>query len=151
MNIGILGPLEVTTSSGPLALGGPKQRALLGLLALDPGRVVSTDRLITALWGEDSPPTALNLIQGHVGDLRRLLGPDALLTRPPGYLLLVGDEEVDARCFERLVSEGRELLRPDPCCSPSSRRAAASRSAASGPAAPGGCYRPCSCCSASAC
>ncbi|HEX3606938.1 MAG TPA: winged helix-turn-helix domain-containing protein, partial [Candidatus Dormibacteraeota bacterium] len=69
MNIGILGPLEVATSSGPVVLGGPKQRALLGLLALDPSRVVSTDRLITALWGEDAPPTALNLIQGHVGDL----------------------------------------------------------------------------------
>ncbi|HEX3607546.1 MAG TPA: BTAD domain-containing putative transcriptional regulator [Candidatus Dormibacteraeota bacterium] len=124
MNIGILGPLEVATSSGPVVLGGPKQRALLGLLALDPGRVVSTDRLITALWGEDAPPTALNLIQGHVGDLRRLLGPDALLTRPPGYLLQVGDDEVDALRFERLVAEARELLRPDPAAAAARLRAA---------------------------
>jgi DNA-binding SARP family transcriptional activator len=110
----ILGPIEVVTAAGPLVLGGPKQRALLGVLLLDAGRAVSTDRLAAALWGDEPPGTALNIVQGHVGDLRRLLDRDTLLTRPPGYLLTAGPEQVDARRFERLACEGRRLLVSDP-------------------------------------
>lgn len=51
MEYRILGPIEVVTAAGPLVLGGPKQRALLGVLLLDAGRAVSTDRLAAALWG----------------------------------------------------------------------------------------------------
>jgi DNA-binding SARP family transcriptional activator len=110
----ILGPLEVVTPSGPLPLGGPKQRALLGVLLLDAGAVVSTDRLIAALWADEPPESAVNVVQGHVRDLRRLLGRDALVTRPPGYLLRAGDEQMDAHRFEQLVCEGRRRLASEP-------------------------------------
>jgi DNA-binding SARP family transcriptional activator len=110
----LLGPLEVETPTGPLTLGGPKQRALLGLLLLDAGRAVSTDRLAAALWGDDPPETAVNVLQGHVGDVRRLLGRDALVTRAPGYVLRADAEQIDARCFERLACDGRRLLASEP-------------------------------------
>jgi DNA-binding SARP family transcriptional activator len=80
----ILGPLEVSGDNGPLPLGGQKQRAVLALLTLNAGRVVSTDRLLDAVWGETPPPTAPTSLQNVVVALRRALGPGALVTRPPG-------------------------------------------------------------------
>ena len=77
MDFRLLGPLEVSRGGDLLELGGPKQRALLALLLLDAGRVVSTDRLIDALWGEQPPRTAATSLQNFVSQLRKLLGPDA--------------------------------------------------------------------------
>ena len=54
----ILGPFEVSNETGPVALGGPKQRGLLAILVLEAGRVVPTDRLIDLLWGEEAPKSA---------------------------------------------------------------------------------------------
>ena len=85
----LLGPLEVRGEGGPVQLGGPKQRALLALLLVDAGRAVSTDRLIDALWGEQPPRTAATSLQNFVSQLRKQLGPDLLVTKPPGYLLRV--------------------------------------------------------------
>ena len=70
-----------------IAVGGQKQRALLALLLLDAGRVVSVDRLVDALWGERPPRTAPTSLQNFVSQLRKSLGADVLVTRPPGYLL----------------------------------------------------------------
>ena len=80
----ILGPLEVEGGSGPLALGGQKQRALLAALLLDAGRVVATDRLVDLLWGEEAPKTATTSLQNSISRLRRELGADVLETRAPG-------------------------------------------------------------------
>ena len=85
----LLGPLEVTSEGTPLELGGPKQRALLALLLLDAGRAVSTDRLIEALWGEQPPRTAATSLQNFVSQLRKVLGPDRIVTKPPGYLIRI--------------------------------------------------------------
>ena len=107
---GILGPLEVLADGRPVALGGPQQRGLLALLLLDANRVVSRDRLVTDLWGEDPPATARGLLHGCVAGLRRVLpdGPDGprLVTRAPGYLLQVAQGELDADRFEELVETG---------------------------------------------
>src|SRR5213080_221410 len=94
----VLGPLEVSVEDRPVALGGQKQRALLALLLLDAGRVVSTDRLVNALWGEDPPRTAVTSLQNFVSQLRKLLGPENLVTKPPGYELRLEPEQLD---FER--------------------------------------------------
>ena len=60
MQFRILGPLEVLDDQGrPLALGGPKQRALLAVLLLDAGAVVSAERLVDELWGDAPPGSAL--------------------------------------------------------------------------------------------
>src|SRR5689334_18305677 len=65
----ILGPLEAFNETGPLLLGGQKQRAVLAMLLLEPGRIVSTDRLIDALWGEQPPRTATTSLQNFVSQL----------------------------------------------------------------------------------
>ena len=105
----ILGPLEVSTETGHVALGGPKQRGLLAILVLEAGRVVPTDRLVDLLWGEVAPKTATASLQNAVGRLRRVLGSDVLETRAPGYVLHAAPEQIDARRFERALSDARRL------------------------------------------
>jgi DNA-binding SARP family transcriptional activator len=107
----LLGPLEVVVDGQPAALGGPKQRALLAMLLLHRGRAVSTDSLIDAIWEERPPPSAQHLIQVYVSQLRKALGAETLLRRPPGYLLSVEDDQVDVVQFERLLEQAREELR----------------------------------------
>src|SRR5919199_15224 len=85
----ILGPLEVERDGEPVAVGGQKQRALLALLLLNANRVVSTDRILDALWGDEPPRTAATSLQNFVSALRKAVGPDAVATRPPGYVLRV--------------------------------------------------------------
>src|SRR5919107_6347137 len=111
MQFGILGPLEVRDSSGPVGVPGAKERALLADLVVNAGRVVPADRLVEDLWGEQPPGNPANTLQGRVSALRRALGPGGggLVTRPPGYLLEAGPEQVDAGRFERLVAEATAL------------------------------------------
>jgi DNA-binding SARP family transcriptional activator/outer membrane protein assembly factor BamB len=114
----ILGPLEARDAKGrrvPLSVG--RQRKLLAVLLLHAGEVVSSDRLIDALWEGAPPRTAPKALHGYVAQLRRALGGPSdggaagpLETRPPGYLLHVEPEELDALRFERLASEGRRAL-----------------------------------------
>lgn len=107
----ILGPLEVVRDGRTLDLGRPRERAVLALLLLQPGAVVSTERIVDELWGEAPPPTARHAVQVHVSRLRKVLGPDVLLTRPPGYVLDLGDHDLDAVAFESLAVEGRAAVR----------------------------------------
>jgi DNA-binding SARP family transcriptional activator/Tfp pilus assembly protein PilF len=114
MRFAILGPLDVSGEDGQrLPLGGPQQRALLAVLLLNAGRVVSTDRLIECLWGDEPPAAARNLLQGCVAGLRRALkagaDPDRqpLVTRAPGYCVEVRPDELDLDRFERLAAEAR--------------------------------------------
>jgi DNA-binding SARP family transcriptional activator len=72
--------------------------------------VISTSRLIDEVWAEDPPDTASNVVQGYVSQLRKELGRDAIETRGPGYVLRLDREALDLHRFERLVSEGTELL-----------------------------------------
>jgi DNA-binding SARP family transcriptional activator len=102
----VLGPLEVRRDGAPVALPRPKQRALLAALLLNAGQVVSTDRLIEAVWGREPPRTALPALQGLVADLRKALGEETIATRPPGYQLELGSGRLDLHRFERLVEDG---------------------------------------------
>jgi YVTN family beta-propeller protein len=106
----ILGPFEVHENGQPLEVGKGKQQALLALLLLNLGEVVSTDRLIDALWGERPPESALNSLHVYVSHLRKALGAERLRTRERGYLLSVDPEQLDLVRFERLAAEGREAL-----------------------------------------
>jgi DNA-binding SARP family transcriptional activator/streptogramin lyase len=106
----ILGPFEASRGGQPLELGAGRQRALLVLLLLHAGDVVSTDRLIDALWGERPPPSALNSVHVYVSQLRKALGNGHLETRGRGYLLALEPEQLDLDRFERLVGDGRDLL-----------------------------------------
>ena len=105
----LLGPIEVGRDGAPSALGGQKPRALLAVLALEPGRVVSVDRLVEALWPGEPPETAAHAVQVYVSQLRKALGP-VIATRAPGYVLELDPEHVDVHLFSRLAQEGRAAL-----------------------------------------
>jgi DNA-binding SARP family transcriptional activator/streptogramin lyase len=105
----ILGPLEVRNGRDGVSLDAPKVRALLGVLLLHPNEVVSNERLIDELWGEQPPATAAKIVQTYVSQLRRGLDSDAIATRTPGYVLQVGEEALDAVRFRHLAAEGRRL------------------------------------------
>ena len=116
----VLGPLEaVDTGSGHrLALGGPKQQAVLALLLLRRRTVVPVARIVEGLWGEDPPASAMGTLQSYISNLRRALEPDrrpgapatVLVTEPGGYRLVVEDEDVDAAVFERLLQEAEVAM-----------------------------------------
>src|SRR5918997_5016070 len=112
MEFRILGPLEVAGDDGRLLdLGRPKQRAVLGLLLLHAGRVVSLEHLVDELWGEEPPAQAVASLQAYVSHLRRLLAtPRLLISQAPGYRLDVAPDDLDAARFERLAAQGRPLL-----------------------------------------
>src|ERR687895_368080 len=111
MEFRLLGPLEVIEQNRLLALGGGRQRSLFGALLLHANEVVSTDRLIDALWGRAPPLTAAKSIQVYVSKLRKELGEGRLVTRAPGYVLKVDRSELDLGRFEQLLGEAR---RADP-------------------------------------
>ena len=118
----LLGPLEVLDGDRLLDLGPPRQRALLALLLVHANRTVGFDRIVDELWGERPPSSASTLVHGYVSGLRKALEPnrgrsskwDVLVTRPPGYVLVVEPEELDTTRFERLFSLGSGLVDEEP-------------------------------------
>jgi DNA-binding SARP family transcriptional activator len=110
----ILGPLEVSDGGRKLALGGPKQRAVLAHLILRANRVVPADLLIDGLWGEEPPESARNTLQTYVYRLRKVLGDGRLEGRDGGYVLTATPGEIDAERFEALVKQGRAEVATDP-------------------------------------
>jgi DNA-binding SARP family transcriptional activator len=105
----LLGPLEALAGGTPIALG-LKQRMLLVLLLLRANEVVSRDRLIDELWGDQPPDAAPNALAALVARLRRALPADVLLTAPGGYELRIDRQALDLHRFELLVEEGRKTL-----------------------------------------
>ena len=105
----LLGPLEVRDGDRSLPLGGRKQRTVLAILLLHANEVVSSDTLIDGLWGEHAPKTAGTALQVYVSNLRKLLAPERLETRTPGYLLHVETDELDLARFERLCRNAHGL------------------------------------------
>ena len=107
----ILGPLEAWAGGCQLSLGGAKPRALLAILLLHANAVVSRDRLIEDLWGEDAPATARSALRVHVAQLRNTVGDGRLQTRTPGYSIAVAAGELDLDRFRRLVDQADCALR----------------------------------------
>jgi DNA-binding SARP family transcriptional activator len=102
----ILGPLEVLANGQALDLGSQKQRALLAVLLLHANEVVSSDRLIEALWEHEPPETGKKVLQVYVSGLRKVLGRERIETRSPGYVLRMEAGEFDAARFRRLSEQG---------------------------------------------
>lgn len=104
----MLGPLEVHADDGTaVEVPGARLRALLIVLALEPGRVVSTSRLVDGIWRDEPPAGAANALQALVSRLRRVLPDVAVESHPTGYRLVVEPDAVDVVRFERLVAPGR--------------------------------------------
>lgn len=120
MEYRVLGPVEARRDGDAIALGRRAQM-LLALLLIHANQVVSTDRIIDELWGDDPGRDPQNALWVVVSRLRGVLDPDrekrtdgsVLITQHPGYRLVVDDESVDARQFERLAFEGRRIRADD--------------------------------------
>jgi DNA-binding SARP family transcriptional activator len=113
----ILGPLEIRDEGRVLSLGGTRQRALLALLLLNANQVVSSDRLIDELWGDEPPESGTAALQVRISKLRKALGTagQAIVTHAPGYVIHVGSDQLDLRRFERLMAEAdRDVQGGDP-------------------------------------
>lgn len=106
---GVLGPVLARYGEREIAVRGGKQRTVLAVLLLNAGRVVSTERLIDAVWGENPAPSADVAVRNYVMRLRRDLGPvkERIRTRPPGYLISVDPGEFDVSRFEALLESAR--------------------------------------------
>jgi predicted ATPase len=107
----ILGPLELVSGAVRVSVGGSKPQTLLAVLLVHRGSMVSTDRLLGALWAQDPPPNALSALRAYVSRLRSVFeqagGGPSLRYQAPGYLLDVPAGQVDAAEFERLFELAR--------------------------------------------
>src|SRR4051812_20308193 len=117
MEFRVLGDLEVQHDQRAIRLGAHQQRALLAILVMNAGEVVTADRLIDAIWGDEPPSRAAKTVQVYVSRLRKALAAgagaaadDVIVTREHGYALHVDPDQVDAAVFERLLAEGRHEL-----------------------------------------
>jgi ABC-type transport system substrate-binding protein/DNA-binding SARP family transcriptional activator len=106
----VLGPVEAREDGRQIPLGGPKQRALLAILALNANAPVSRDALIEGLWGEQPPASAAHMLDDCISRLRKALGSSRVIRQPPGYLLAVETDGLDLARFESLVEDGRKAL-----------------------------------------
>ncbi|MFI6317498.1 tetratricopeptide repeat protein [Nonomuraea sp. NPDC050556] len=111
MWFGLLGPLKVELAGRPVPIGRRRDRAVLGILLLALGKVVTTERLIDLLWDGEPPAQAHRAIHAHVSRLRSSLsGHAAITSKGGGYLLDAAPAEVDANLFQTLVAEaGQEV------------------------------------------
>ena len=118
MEVKLLGSMQVVADDGsPVDCGGPKQRAVLAQLALDPNHTVSVDRLAEGVWGERVPPHYRQNLQVYVSTLRRALEPDRPAGSPSrivghgeGYELVAAVEEIDVSRFRGLLTEAADAL-----------------------------------------
>jgi DNA-binding SARP family transcriptional activator len=117
IEFGILGPVEARHDSVEARLGGRNQRAVLALLLLQAGRVVSIERIAEELYDGEAPVSAVTQVHRQVSELRKALDPDGdpersvIETRAPGYLARVAADDVDLGRFETLTERGAAALR----------------------------------------
>jgi DNA-binding SARP family transcriptional activator len=113
VQVRLLGPVDVLVDGEARPVPGLRRKAVLATLALRGGEIVSTDRLVDAVWGEVAPQTALNTLQRHVSYLRGVLrSKAAIVAQPPGYRLDLGHAGTDVLLAERLLREGTQCDDP---------------------------------------
>jgi DNA-binding SARP family transcriptional activator/EAL domain-containing protein (putative c-di-GMP-specific phosphodiesterase class I)/ActR/RegA family two-component response regulator len=117
LEVRLLGPFEVAHAGKALHIGSPKQRAVLALLALQAGRVVTADALCDLIWDQEQPASPSATLQSLISRLRAALangsgevidgGRDVLRTREPGWVLDIDPADVDALRFQELTARAR--------------------------------------------
>ena len=115
MEFRVLGALEVVHGARPVPINGAKQRALLTILLLHANQAVSSGRLLEDLWGDEQPESGLTALQVRVSQLRKALGKggESIVTKPAGYALELGANELDLHRFEELVADVDRALQRD--------------------------------------
>lgn len=116
VRVEVLGPLRLLVDGAPVDVPGPKRRAVLALLALAEGRVVTVDRLVDALWPSEVPDSGRQALHNHVSRLRGHLGPAAerLALRHDGYRLDLGGDGLDVARVRASLAAARTAARQDP-------------------------------------
>ena len=121
MDFSVLGPLEVRDGDCRIAVSAPKQRALLALLLIRAGEVVTADVILDSLWPGEAPTGLHKNVQFHVSRLRSVLEPDVhgtgftvVESRNAGYLIDPQRHRLDARTFEEMVAAARSDVGPRP-------------------------------------
>jgi DNA-binding SARP family transcriptional activator len=110
MRIRLLGPVDVVADGASFPVNGLRRKAVLAVLALHYGEIVSNDRIADVVWAGDPPATWLNTVQRHVSYLRQVLGRrDAIVARPPGYWLDTVHAETDVAVAEGLIRQGAQV------------------------------------------
>jgi WD40 repeat protein/DNA-binding SARP family transcriptional activator len=115
LQLRILGPMEAWRDGARVDLGEPRQRAVLAMLALSPDAQVNREALIDAVWGDDPPECAAQVMQTYVSRLRRVLDPGRPPRDPRGllvsggthYRLRVTGEQLDLLAFRQLIDGAR--------------------------------------------
>src|SRR6266516_5366442 len=110
MFFSLLGPLQVVDGDRNIALGAPKHRALLALLLLRRGEPVSAESLAEELWAGEPPATGTKAVRVYIGELRKALGAEVIVTQGVGYALPLDEHQTDLARFESLEAEGRRRL-----------------------------------------
>jgi len=119
VRLSVLGPLGASRGGAPVQLGGPRQRAVLGLLALHPNEVLHRDTIIEVLWRDDPPPSAVKMVQAYIGHLRRQLDPGrqpqdrdgVLISAGTHYRLQADGTRLDLIAFRQLAHRGHAARR----------------------------------------
>ena len=121
MEFRVLGSIEVFEDGRRLTVATGRQLAVLAFLLIHANRVISADRIVDELWGDEPPESGVKAVAFHVSRLRDVLEPGRprgqlngiLATKPAGYVLHVAPDQIDGARFERLVGEGWRLLGDD--------------------------------------
>lgn len=114
MEYGILGSLQVREAGSPVEIAPRRLRMLLALLVINANQVVTTDRILEELWGDEADGKE-NALWVYISRLRSALGDEeALVTRDHGYSLIADEDDIDVRRFESTLKAGRALLKQDP-------------------------------------
>ena len=106
----LLGPVTALVDGRAVDLGGPRQRGVLVVLLTQAGTVVPGSRIVDAVWGDEAPASAANLVQRSISKLRKGLGRAAIETRGAGYMVRVEPDALDLHVFERLARAGSAAL-----------------------------------------
>lgn len=112
LQVGLLGPFKVAVDGRPVNLTAGRQRALLAVLAMSAGRVVSLDRIALALWGSRPPTAVRGSVQTYMTRLRAALGTDAITFESTGYVLRTSADQVDALHFMDLFDAATRTTDP---------------------------------------
>lgn len=110
IRFGLLGPVEAWRDGQSVALGGRRQRTLLALLLLEPGRTVAPEKLVHELWDGRPPASAASTLRSYLSRLRGALNADLVIGERAGYRLTVAADDLDSHRFEQLLRDGREAL-----------------------------------------
>ena len=119
LELGLLGEFTASHDGTLIDLGGPRQRAVLAMLVIGRGRLVSAEQLIDDLWGDDRPADPFASLQSYVSHLRRRLEPDAaarsrsgvIARQAHGYAVQLAPDAVDSWRFEQLLTaEGGDIV-----------------------------------------